>query len=199
MDCTACRDVISAHLDDEAEPAEVEAMDAHLASCAECRAHEVRLVQLTRAVRVHPAEDVPDLSAAILGQVDPGRSPVRVREWARYGLVVIALTQLLLAVPELIMGANGADGSVHLEHHLGAWDVALAIGLLVAAWQPERARGLLPMALALGGILVATSVLDIVEGSTLVVAEAPHALELAGVVFLWLLTKRPHARRVALT
>jgi predicted anti-sigma-YlaC factor YlaD len=198
MECSACREVLSAHLDDEAAPAELERMRSHLASCAGCQAYEASLGSLSRAVRVRAAEPVPDLSAAIVAQVDPTRSPVRVREWARYGLVVIALTQLLLALPELLLGANGADGPVHLEHHLGAWDVALAVGLLVAAWQPERARGLLPMALALGGILVATSCIDVIKGSTLVLTEAPHALELTGVVLLWLLTKRPRARRVSL-
>ncbi len=196
MECSACREVLSASLDDEAAPDELERMTTHLASCADCRAHQARLGSLSRAVRVRAAEPVPDLSAAIVAQIDPARAPLRVREWARYGLVVIALTQLVLALPELLLGANGTE--VHLEHHLGAWDVALAVGLLVAAWQPERARGLLPMALALGGILVATSLVDVVEGTTLVLAEAPHALELTGVVLLWLLTKRPRTRRIGL-
>jgi predicted anti-sigma-YlaC factor YlaD len=96
---------------------------------------------------------------------------------------VVALTQLILAVPELIMGATGGS-SVHLEHHLGAWDVAMAVGLLVAAWQPERARGLLPMALALGGILFATAVVDLATGNTAALNEAAHLLEFVGVLFL---------------
>jgi predicted anti-sigma-YlaC factor YlaD len=191
MECSSCRDLISADLDDEADDAEQELLFTHLGSCAACRGFHERATGLTRAVRVRPAEPVPDLSAAILARV-PGRptAPIRVREWARYGLVVVALTQLVLAVPELLMGAS-ANQAVHLEHHLGAWDIAMAVGLLVAAWQPERARGLLPMAVALGGILLATGLLDLAAGNTAALSEVPHALELLGVLFLWFLTKRP--------
>lgn len=164
---------------------------AHLAGCRECRQHESRLLAFTRATRVRPAEPVPDLSAAILARAPgasraPGRGSLHGRVAAQYALVVVALTQLVLALPELLPAA-GAANPIHLEHHLGAWDVAMAIGLLVAAWQPERARGLLPMALALGGTLLITAVADVAGGNTLALSEAPHALELAGVSLLWLL------------
>ena len=191
MECSSCRELISADLDGEADDTDQEHLFAHLGTCAACRDFHERAAAFTRSLRVRPAEAVPDLSPAILARVPgPASSPVRVREWARYGLVVVALTQLILAVPELVMGATGSS-AVHLEHHLGAWDIAMAVGLLVAAWQPERARGLLPMALALGGILAATALLDLATGNTAALNEVPHGLELLGVTFLWFLTKRP--------
>lgn len=179
---------------------ELEQMMAHLAGCRDCRQHESRLLAFTRATRVRAAEPVPDLSAAILARVPgalrtPARGSLRGRVAAQYALVVVALTQLVLALPELLPVA-GVAAPIHLEHHLGAWDVAMAVGLLVAAWQPERARGLLPMALALGGTLLITGVADVASGNTLALSEAPHALELAGVTLLWLLAHTATPRRL---
>ena len=190
MDCSTCRDCLSARLDGEATEHELQQLTAHLDGCRTCRRHERRLLAFTRATRLRPAEPVPDLSAAILARV-PVRDGTALRRpgraVAQYALVVVALTQLVLALPELLPVAS-ASAPVHLEHHLGAWDVAMAIGLLVAAWQPERARGLLPMALALGGTLLVMSIADVLGGNTLALNEAPHILELAGVSLLWLLS-----------
>ncbi len=190
MDCLTCRTSLSAELDGEADDTERHAAHEHLASCADCAAFHGHLVAFTRTTRVRSAEPVPDLSAAILARVPGAPATVRVRVWAQYGLVVVAMTQLVLSLPELVPSAG--DGlPIHLEHHLGAWDVAMAIGLLVVAWQPERARGLLPMALALGGILLVTGAMDIARGDTVALTEAPHVLELAGIAFLWFLTRSP--------
>jgi predicted anti-sigma-YlaC factor YlaD len=188
-----CREQLSAHADGELDPELLDGVRDHVTGCAGCEAFERDLAVLTRATRVRMADRVPDLSPAVLARVPGAPAPIRVRVWAQYGLVVVALTQLILSLPELLP-ATHASAPIHLEHHLGAWDVAMAIGLLVAAWQPERARGLLPMALALGGILVFTAAIDVVGGDTAVLSEAPHVLELAGVVLLWCLA-RPAARR----
>ena len=68
---------------------------------------------------------------------------------ARWALFVVALTQLVLAAPALLLGED-AGATVHVARELGSFDVALAVGLLVAAWQPARAWGLLPVIAALG-------------------------------------------------
>ncbi|MGH9245561.1 MAG: zf-HC2 domain-containing protein [Acidimicrobiales bacterium] len=194
MRCESCREVISARLDGEARPAEVATADAHLAGCLACQAWAAAVTELQRAVRVRRADAVPDLTASILDgapelapepKVHHRRQPVT---WPRYALFAIALTRLVLAVPALVLGL-GADASVHVARELGVWDAALAVGLLVAAYQPERSRGLLPMALALGGFMAVAALVDVFAGQAPAGSEAVHVLELAGVVVLWRLAR----------
>jgi anti-sigma factor RsiW len=56
---------MSARLDGEASAAESAALDAHLASCAECRSVEERLAEITRVVRDRPSDPVPDPTAVL--------------------------------------------------------------------------------------------------------------------------------------
>jgi predicted anti-sigma-YlaC factor YlaD len=132
-------------------------------------------------VRVRAAEVVPDLSAAIVEAHMPSTSrsrralrssaaaaarrplaePISTARWA---LFVVALTQLVMAGPALLLGED-AGATVHVARELGSFDVALAIGLLVAAWQPLRAWGLFPVAAALGLVMVGTALLDVVDGT----------------------------------
>lgn len=85
------------------------------------------------------AEQVPDLSHAVLAQLAdqrPARSRVEpappVREWARYALLAIALTQLLLALPGLVLG-DQSGASTHLARELGSWDLSLSVAWLVVS------------------------------------------------------------------
>jgi len=138
---------------------------------------------------VRAADPVPDLSAAILAAARPVlRARGRRIEWLRYGLVVVALTQVVLALPELLAHTGGVE-PVHIARHLGGWDLAFAIGLVVAALQPWRARGLLPMAAALGGVMVLTAGLDVLGGQAAALAEGSHLLEVTGLVLLWRLAR----------
>jgi predicted anti-sigma-YlaC factor YlaD len=133
-------------------------------------------------VRVRPAEDVPDLTARIV------RSPAAPRHvpiaplsfWVRGALVTVGLALLAMSAPELI-----APGSA--SGHLAAWDVAFATGLLFAAWQPERSRGLLPMAVVLIATMTFATVVDVRNGHPASHGLAVHVLELVGVGVLWLL------------
>jgi predicted anti-sigma-YlaC factor YlaD len=109
------------------------------------------------------------------------RPPV---EWARYALFTVAATQLVLALPLLLLGADEGT-ALHTTRELGAFGLALAVGMLVVAWQPHRAAGLLPMAVALAAGLTVTAVADMVTGHSPIVGEAPHLLELVGVLLLW--------------
>jgi predicted anti-sigma-YlaC factor YlaD len=183
MQCDEVREAISAAADGEASLLERSIIDTHIARCAGCAAYASAVAQLDRQVRVRPAESVPDLSAPILA----ASAPKPVREWPRYVLLWVALTELVLAVPALL-GAN-RDASVHAAHELGSWEAALAVGLLVAALQPRRAAGLLPFALALAGAMVVTAVFDIVTGHAPAMGEAQHILDLIGVGALWLLAR----------
>ncbi|MEY2465024.1 MAG: hypothetical protein QOH64_3162, partial [Acidimicrobiaceae bacterium] len=191
MRCEECREAVSARLDGEASELDAAAADAHLVGCAECRAFEGSATALHRSLRVRPAEPVPDLTAAILAKVPAaaGRA-APVREWPRYALFAVALTQLLLALPALLLGDDGGT-TAHVARELGSWDVALGIGLLVAAWQPRRAAGLLPFAAALAAALAVTAAFDVAGGRVPIAGEAHHVLDVAGLAVLWVLARTP--------
>lgn len=218
MQCELGRELISAGLDDELSGTERSALDRHLERCGDCTAYAAAATRLHRSSRVVPAAPVPDLTDAILGRVadeqqdpEPPRSnrPAprtgrrvgrrtdrsRRRDDARrsrrvlalqYGLLVVALSMVVLSVPELLATTGAA---VHATRHLGVWDLAFAVGLLVAALQPWRARGLLPMAVALGCAMAVTAGLDLSRGVTTGIAELSHLLEVLGLVLLWLLSR----------
>lgn len=193
MDCDAYRDAISAELDGEDPGMPVERLAQHLSTCPACGAFAEGATTLHRSTRLRAAEPVPDLVGAVLARVD---TPQRSRpEWARYALFAVALSQLILAIPLVLFGRD-LGASVHIARELGSWDVALAVGLLYAAWKPEKANGLLPFAAALAGAMAVTAVLDIVSGRQSVLSESHHLLELVGLALLVILARptwrRPH-------
>jgi predicted anti-sigma-YlaC factor YlaD len=197
MRCEECRESVSARLDGEVSALGSDAVDVHLLGCAECRAFERSAIALHRSLRVRPAEPVPDLTSAILAEVPAAASarskPAAAREWPRYALLAVALTQLIVALPALFGAPSGAGA--HLTRELSSWDIALGTGLLVAAWQPRRAVGLLPFAAALAAALAVTAVLDVANGRVPVAGEAHHVLDLAGLIVLWVLARSPQATR----
>jgi predicted anti-sigma-YlaC factor YlaD len=204
MRCEAIREALSARLDGEAADLGDDAVDAHLAGCRACAAWSDELDLLHRIVRIREAEPVPDLTAAILGTAPAARAPRRLPttdrvSLARWALFVVALSQLVLAGPAVLLG-EGSGATVHVARELGAFDVALAVGLLLAAWQPGRAWGLLPVVAALALVLGGTAVLDVVRGTATSVGETHHVLDLAGVAVLWLVAREErtatHPRRL---
>ena len=113
----------------------------------------------------------------------------------RLGLVMVAVAQLTLAVSPLAF-ARDEGAPVHIAHEMGAWDLALAVGFLFAAWRPLRAVGLLPFVAALAAGLLGTAVVDVIDGRAVALVETTHLLELVGALLLWLLTITPGRRRV---
>lgn len=191
MRCADCRDAASARLDGEDAPdgttfAEV---DLHLASCAECTAWLDGATALHRAVRVRPAEAVADRTDAILAAVPASIRPRPVREGVRYALFAIGLTQLVIALPALVL-AEDASAPVHVAREMGAFELALAVGLLSCVWRPRLAAGLMPFAGALAGAMLLTAGIDIVQGEAVALTEAHHVLDLIGVALLALLERR---------
>ena len=144
---------------------------------------------LRRSLALTPAQAEADLTAVILaraGVPDVGRG-----EWVRALLGAISVTLLLVNLPLLITGsAAGAD--VHVGRHLGAFGVALAIGLGYAALRPERALGMLPLAGALGATLLVTAIIDTATGTSTMLSEVRHVVELLGVVMLWVISGGRH-------
>ena len=112
----------------------------------------------------------------------------------RLGVAIIGLVQLGLSLPALLFGSD-AGLPVHTARHLGSFGVALGIGLLVAAWKPERVSGLLPLATALVVCLIVTSILDVTTAHVPPSGELNHATEVVGLLSLWLLSRTPVAAR----
>ncbi len=188
LSCDAAQDIISARLDGEATSTESDRLDLHLEGCAVCRQRSAQFSRLDRRIRLRPAGSVPDLRPAILARSRPavlGRNG-----WMRPALAWVALVLVVQNASALFVGQmNGAE--VHLARHLGAFGVALGVGLAFVAWRPHRAYGLLPFA----GALIATMLLgagfDIAENGRSAVAEISHVAEVAGLWLVWMIAGSP--------
>jgi hypothetical protein len=101
---------------------------------------------------------------------------------ARLALVLVAVGQIVIAVPALFYGRDHT-APMHVAHELGSFDLALAVGFLIAAWRPERARGMSPLVGAVALLLAVTALSDLIGGRTSLGDEAPHLLA----VVAWLL------------
>jgi predicted anti-sigma-YlaC factor YlaD len=195
MRCDLAREALSAELDGELTPLEEEGLAAHVKGCVSCQSHARDLESLHRAVRLRQAAPVPDLTRSIMASAAP-QLPMPRRAavatagsgWARYALFGVAVTQLVLALPELAIHSH-AGHAAHMTRELGAFGVALAIGLLVAAWQPQRASGMLPMTFALTTAVTVTAIADVALGHSGPSGQASHFLELIGLVLLWHLAR----------
>jgi predicted anti-sigma-YlaC factor YlaD len=197
MNCNRIRQALSARLDGEAADVDPAVLRAHLGGCAGCRDYEQRAKELHRAVRLASAPVIPDNTPRILAAIGAevgGRDDTQLA--LRWVLLVIALVQIGVAIPALVLGSD-AGLPVHTARHIGSFDVALGVGFLYAAWRPSRISGLLPVLVALVACLLASSVLDVAAGNTAAISEAQHATDFAGLVVVWLLS-RPTARQVQL-
>lgn len=186
--CEPVREALSAALDDEAPGLASETVDAHLGRCAPCRRHAADLRTLAGRTRLAPARPVPDLSASIVAAVadaPPARGP-RVRD-LRVVVALAGVVQLAWAVP-LLLGLVDAGG--HLGRDLGAFELALGVGFLLAAWQPHRAAGVLPVAAVVAGAVLVAASVDLLTGRAALLTELPHVGELIGVAALWALCRR---------
>lgn len=191
---------MSARLDGEDPGLADDLVDRHLASCADCRAFADGGALVRRRVAIRPADAVPDLTGPILEAAERARRlPTAARvgapepvgsHWTRWALLAVALTQLAIAVPPMLLG-HDAGAPVHLARELGAWDLALAAALLLVVARPARAVGLVPFAGALALAMVLGAVIDVASGRASLLSESQHLLELAGLGLLWATARRP--------
>jgi predicted anti-sigma-YlaC factor YlaD len=192
MDCTDARTAISARLDGEEASTATPGLGAHLRSCADCRHFEAATTAMHRRLRLRAAEPVPDLSASIVAAIGPEADDGRVAG-LRAGLAAVAVVQILIALPALVLG-DDAGLPAHTARHLGSFAVALGIGFLVAAWRPERVGGVLPLTAALVLCLLLTSAIDVASSRANALSElGGHATELVGLGLLWLLARETGA------
>jgi predicted anti-sigma-YlaC factor YlaD len=188
MNCEAAREATSAQLDGEPAGVELARLEAHLAGCAACRAWRERAHDVTRRARLESASSVPSPGASLLTAL---RAAERRRGWwrslplTRGALALVAVGQLVVTIQPLLYGTDH-NAPMHVAHELGAFDMALAVGFLVAALRPARAQGMRALVGCAALLLVATAVIDLITGRTTVSDELPHLLAVAG----WLLLRR---------
>lgn len=198
MRCEDCREAISARLDGEDLPGEADAVDAHLRTCADCRAFAERAARVTRLTRVRLAEPEPDLVDSVLA-ADPPR-PVRVRAAGavRIALGGLGVGQAALAISGIAAAAGHDHGgavelaggsAAHLVHESSAWNLAIGVAFLLAATGSRRATGLVPVLGAFIAALAVLSVLDLVGGRVDVERLLGHGVALAGLILLIVLRR----------
>ncbi len=188
MDCSEIRLSISANLDGEDPSIPPAVVAAHVSGCQGCRSWSVEATGLHRSVRVQAAPVEPDRTDAILAAL-PAPS-VRVHDHVRTLRIVtliIAIVQAVAAVP-LLLG-HGDMMHMHYARHIGVFSAALAIGLVIAAWQPARAQGLLPV-LAVVVVGLAWSCFDdLIAGRSVPGSALAHAANVAGLASVWMLAR----------
>jgi predicted anti-sigma-YlaC factor YlaD len=188
MDCVTARDATSALLDGEPAGVPRSRLESHLAACAECRAWREQAHEVTRRMRLAEAAPAPVPDASLLASM---RALERRGSWwrtlalTRLALVLVGLAQIALSLPDLLAGAY-RDAPIHVAHEMGALDLALAAGFLVAACRPARAQGMRALVGCAALLLLVTAAIDLLAGRTSLGDEAPHLLVLAG----WLLLRR---------
>lgn len=192
VDCLTCREALSARIDGEDEPVDATLTDQHLASCAACRSWQARVEQTNRAMRIRQAVPAPDLSAAILGMAVPPQRPQG--WWARIALIVVATAQLTLALSQVVgvQAAIAVDphNHGHLLNESTAWNLALGIGLLWAAFRSRVTSGLIPVLAGFVLVLVPYAVHDLVNGAVTASRVAGHGLLVIALALLIVINRR---------
>jgi predicted anti-sigma-YlaC factor YlaD len=197
MDCENYRLGISARLDGEDAGIDDSTLAWHLAGCEGCRRFETEAIAVTRAVvRAVSAEAPPDLSQPIMAAVNAERtSPAKAGLTRRFdpqalrgGLIALAVVQMLLALPVLLLGRD-SGAPVHIAREIGSFDFALAVGFFFVGWRPVRAYGMLPLVAALVGCLAVATGVDLVRGTASVLNESAHLLDLFGLAAVWGLSR----------
>lgn len=193
MECENYRLGISARLDGEDAGVDDATLAWHLASCEACRRFESEAIAVTRAVRVATSETPPDLTPTIMAAINAERvSKAKVRRFdpqaLRGGLIALAVVQMLLALPVLVLGRD-SGAPVHIAREVGSFDFALAVGFFFVGWRPARAYGMLPLVAALVGCLAIATGVDLVRGTATLFNESAHLLDLMGLAAVWGLSR----------
>jgi predicted anti-sigma-YlaC factor YlaD len=134
----------------------------------------------------------PVADPAFVARVMADARPARLGRggWMRPVLAWCAIVVGVQSFAPLVFGdSDGA--SAHTARHLGASGLALAVGLLYAAWRPHRAYGLLPFVGALFGATLIAAVVDLIDGDASAFAESTHLAELIGIAVLWMIAGSP--------
>jgi predicted anti-sigma-YlaC factor YlaD len=193
MDCENYRLGISARLDGEETGIDDATLAWHLASCEACRRFEAEAISVTRTVRAATASETPpDLAPTIMAAINADRAATKAPRFdpqaLRAGLIALAVVQMLLALPVLLLGRD-SGAPVHIAREVGSFDFALAVGFFFVGWRPARAYGMLPLVAALVGCLAVATGVDLVRGTATLFNESAHLLDLMGLAAVWGLSR----------
>ncbi|MDI2027190.1 zf-HC2 domain-containing protein [Saccharopolyspora sp. TS4A08] len=187
MECSVCREALSARLDGEEPPVAAAEVERHLAGCEGCRDWESRAAALSRSLRVRAVPSTPDLTASVMRSLP---APA-VRRWPRVLLGAVAVVQLVLGALQLV-GAGGHEAMAgHVFHESTAWNLALGAGFGWAAWRVRAGAGMLPVLGAFLAVLTIVSVQDLISGVVTAGRLVSH-LPLLVALALLLIIRRDH-------
>jgi len=186
MDCATAREAISATLDGEDPGVPPATLDAHVATCADCTRWQDEAAAVSRLVRIERAVETPDVTRRVLDGWAPPRKPAPV-DWPRWALAFAAVSQFsivvsLLFLPQSLAGGMSISPGSHMEHEAAAFNFAVGIALVWVVARPRRARSQLPVLLSFAALLVALSLIDVVQGNVGWYRLASHLPMLLGVV-----------------
>ncbi|HKR50872.1 MAG TPA: zf-HC2 domain-containing protein [Pseudonocardiaceae bacterium] len=200
MDCTQCREALSARLDGEESAPERDALDAHLVSCAACRRFAEQAARVTRLARTAVATQEPDVVAAVLAAAPRSRRP-RLVNALRVLLGLVGLAQIEIALVGVLTAQSGGHGSqgvilegasiAHLAHESAAWNLALGVGFLWIARRSPRTSGMVPTLVTFVAVLAGLVVLDVVAGRVDPQRFLLHGLVLLGLILVMALERLP--------
>src|SRR5262249_38176547 len=159
------REALSAQLDGEQPGAAADSIDGHMSDCLACTAW----LEGVRRVEAAGLVEAPDLTERIMAALDTdpvvvakrarlqavARAPAR-RQVLRLAVAAAALVQLALALPTLASAFLSTEVGPHTGREMASFNVAVAVGFLLAAWRPARARAFVPVALVLAVCLAIT-------------------------------------------
>jgi predicted anti-sigma-YlaC factor YlaD len=182
MACERWREAISARADGERVGVDERLLDAHLATCQDCRGYATA-VHTSR--RPRPVPTPPPELARRVSRLAAAADRAATWSIVRALLAVVAVEIIVVSIPALL--GNERATSTHAARHLGAFAVAYGVGLLVVVARPARARTMLPVAAVLAGALVITSLVDLAQRRVPLIDEATHLPEIVSVVLVWLI------------
>ena len=109
-DCSAIELELSARLDGEVDDATNRALDAHLAGCPRCSAHEEALRAVKRSIALQAAPRVHDLAPRVMGRISREKATRRRehRSLLRTGVAAAVVTALVLTSAVFRSGSEGA-------------------------------------------------------------------------------------------
>lgn len=196
--CTTIQELLSARADGELHEPLSSAVHDHLRVCLRCQHFEASLSSLQARVRGAAGEQVvPDHAAAVLMELheQQRRSSLRRTNELRLLATLAGCVHVIVAMTQLVAAAGPA---AHTGRELAVLELALGVGFLVAAYQPQRAAGVLPIAAVVAVAILGVAVIDVAAGTVSWAAELAHLTELVGVVALWALARRqPDAPRLS--
>jgi predicted anti-sigma-YlaC factor YlaD len=199
MECALIRQGLSAGMDGQPLPGGLteEDIDAHVADCQDCRSWAGAADRLRARTRVAALPLVPDARVALLAGFDAARRR-RTSTWGpatvRLALLVVAAVQLVVTVPVLLLG-HDREAPVHVAHEMGSFELAVALGVMVAVWRPIWAGGMAWVVAGASILLSVTAAADLASGTTTWSDEAPHLLVIVAAVLLILLARQNEQRQ----